>query len=72
VTELRIAPDGVHAITPKCGTAVSVRTGVPGDLTDVMTFPVRTECTECGGLAVCERVMSLSPDGGWRHEELSA
>jgi hypothetical protein len=39
--ELRVVPGGVHAITPKRGTAVSVRTGLPADLTDVMSFPSR-------------------------------
>ena len=64
-------PGGAHAVTPARGTAVSLRTGLPARLTDRAAFPVEAQCTECGGRVVCERALSLGPDGGWRHEELS-
>jgi hypothetical protein len=48
---------------------VSLRTGLPAKLTDMMSYPVEAECAECGGRVVCEQAMSLAADGGWRHEE---
>jgi hypothetical protein len=71
VTELRAVP-GVHAVTPKRGTVVSLRTGLAARLTDMTSFPVEAQCTECGGRVVCEHALPLTPDGGWRHEELPA
>ena len=69
MAELRSVPGGAHEITPKRGTAVSLRHGLPAVLTDMMSFPVEAECTECGGRVVCEQALSLARDGGWRHEE---
>jgi hypothetical protein len=71
VTELRAVPGDTHKITPKRGTVVSLRTGLPARMTDMTSFPVEAECVECGGRVVCEHSLSLTPDGGWRHEEQS-
>ncbi|HET6187114.1 MAG TPA: hypothetical protein VFE59_08940 [Trebonia sp.] len=71
MTELRVLPGRAHAITPKRGTAVSLRTGLPANLTDMMSYPVEAVCLVCGGRVVCEQATSVAPDGGWRHEERS-
>lgn len=69
--EVRVQSGRVHEITPKHGTAVSLRTGSLARLTDMMSFPVEAECLVCGGRVVCEQALSLAADGGWRHEERS-
>ena len=71
MTEVQALPGHAHAITPKRGTAVSLRSGLPANLTDMMSFPVEAVCLVCGGRVVCEQAMSLASDGGWRHEERS-
>lgn len=51
-----------HAITPKLGTPVRERDGVPSDLMDPFDYPVLAECL------ICEQpVRSETFFAGWEH-----